>query len=128
MMVYLATNSRPDISFAVNQCSWYCLDSKSWMLFTWFYLFVDADFAGMYTKKDPKYPTSVKSRKGWIVTLGGVPVTWASKLQTEIALSTMESEYIALSTGMRELVGIRKLLKEITDKTVLACNVVSQVS
>ena len=35
--------------------------------------------------------------------LNGCPVHCMSKLQTEIALSTLESEYIALSTAMREL-------------------------
>ena len=62
----------------------------------------------------------MKSRTGWMLTLGGVPVTWASKLQTEISLSTMESEYIALSAGMRELIGARRLIIEIATKCNLA--------
>jgi len=28
---------------------------------------------------------------------------WSSKLQTEIATSTLHAEYVALSTGMRDL-------------------------
>ena len=43
----------------------------------------------------------------------GAPLLWASKLQTQIALSTMEAEYIALSQAMRELIPIREVLKEI---------------
>jgi len=43
----------------------------------------------------------------------GCPLTWVSKLQTQIALSTMESEYIALSQSMRELIGIHEVIKEI---------------
>ena len=43
----------------------------------------------------------------------GCPLLWVSKLQTQIALSTMESEYIALSHSMRELIGVRQVLKEI---------------
>ena len=79
-----------------------------------FDLYVDADFAGMFTAEDPEDPISVKSRMGWVTTLGSIPVTWSSKLQSEIALSMMEAEYISLSTGMRELVGMRKLVKEIS--------------
>ena len=45
----------------------------------------------------------------------GCPITWQSKLQTEIALSTTESEYIALSTAMREVIPFLNLLKEISD-------------
>jgi hypothetical protein len=34
----------------------------------------------------------------------GYPITWGSKMQTEIALSTTESEYRALSTAMQEVI------------------------
>jgi len=40
------------------------------------------------------------------------PVVWASKLQTEIALSVTEAEYIALSTAAREILPILSLAKE----------------
>jgi hypothetical protein len=43
----------------------------------------------------------------------GVPIVWVSKIQTQIALSTMEAEYIALSQSMRDLIPIRDILKEI---------------
>jgi hypothetical protein len=58
-------------------------------------------------------PASVKSRTGFIVTLSGVPIVWTSKLQTEIASSTMMAEYIALSTAMRTLIPLRVTLQEI---------------
>jgi hypothetical protein len=37
-------------------------------------------------------------------------VLWCSKLQTEIALSTAEAEYIALSSAARELICFMRLL------------------
>ena len=40
-------------------------------------------------------------------------MVWASNLQTEIALRTLEAEYIALSQAMRELVPLRNTLLEI---------------
>ena len=43
-----------------------------------------------------------------------------SRLQSEIALSTTEAEYIALSTAMRDLLPTRALLKEIGDKMQLS--------
>ena len=79
---------------------------------------VDVDFAEMFNLDDASDPTSVKSRTGWILSLGSVPITWFSKIQGEIALSTMEAEYIALSTGMRELIGMRKLMQELSDKKI----------
>ena len=38
---------------------------------------------------------------------------WKSKLQTLVAVSTMEAEYVALSMCMRELISLRRLLKEL---------------
>ena len=65
--------------------------------------YADADYAGLWGAEDPTDPISVKSRSGFVVTLGGVPVFWQSKMQTEIALSTQESEYISLTQAMRSL-------------------------
>ena len=76
----------------------------------------DADFAGLWKVEDQQDSTSVKSRTGFIFTLGSCPILWASKLQTEIALSTMEAEYIALSVAMREFIPLQRTLFEIADK------------
>ena len=76
-------------------------------------LYADADFAGLWNVENNADAISVKSRTGFVICLGDVPVTWHSKLQTEIATSTMHAEYIALSTGMRELLPAKNLLKEL---------------
>ena len=54
--------------------------------------YVDADFAGLYQVKDEQDPISAKSRSGYLITFMGSPIQWSSKCQTQIALSTMESE------------------------------------
>ena len=61
-------------------------------------LYVDADFAGLWTYEDDQDPVCVKSRTGVVVTLGDCPIHFASKLQTEIATSTLEAAY-SLSTS-----------------------------
>ena len=45
----------------------------------------------------------------------GCPTLWVSKMQTQCALSTMESEYLALSQSMRDLIPLREVLKEINE-------------
>jgi hypothetical protein len=45
----------------------------------------------------------------------GMPITWASCLQTEIALSSKESEYISLSTSLREALPMITFLQELVD-------------
>ena len=137
MLMYLATNSRPDVAYAVNQCARFthCPRNSHALAVKRVvrYLqgtkekglimnprgdfnvdcYVDADFAGLWKSEDPTDPISVKSRTGYIVTFMGCPLTWLSKLQSQIALSTMEAEYIALSTAMREIIAVREVLKEI---------------
>ena len=75
--------------------------------------FVDADFAGGWKDSDHSSPESVLSRSGYVIMYAGCPIYWCSKLQTEIALSTTESEYIALSSAMREVIPFLNLMKEV---------------
>ncbi len=90
---------------------------------------VDADFAGNWDKSDPEDPSSVKSRTGYLITFADVPLVWKSKVQDHIALSTMESEYIALSTAMRTLLFIRALFRELCEHHNLSYgNKISKIS
>ena len=73
----------------------------------------DSDFAGAFSYEDPNDATSARSRTGFVITLGGIPIVWTSKLQDLISQSTMESEYIALSTAMRSLLPLRTTLFDI---------------
>ena len=75
--------------------------------------YADANFAGLYATEDKIDLISVKSRTGVLLTFGNVPILWSSKLQSEISLSTLELEYIALSQGMRKLLLARRFLFEL---------------
>ena len=142
MLMYLSTNTRPDIAFAVHQCARFthaprqshAVAIKKILR----YLagtkdkgirikpteklevdcYVDADFAGLWGVENDQEPVSVKSRTGFVITFMGCPLLWTSKLQTMIALSTMEAEYIALSTSIRELIATRSILQEIGSITL----------
>ena len=72
--------------------------------------FVDADFAGLWGAESPHDSTSVKSRTGYVINLAECPVIWVSKLQSDIALSTMEAEYNALSMAMKDLLPLQRLV------------------
>ena len=76
-------------------------------------MYVDADFAGLWHQQHSAMRECVLSRTGYIITYCNCPIHWVSKLQTEIALSTTESEYIALSMATRDLLPLRRLLQEI---------------
>ena len=76
-------------------------------------VYVDADFAGGWSDADSNNADKVLSRTGFVICYANCPVIWCSKLQTEIALSTAEAEYIALSHALREAIPIQNLTKEI---------------
>jgi len=90
--------------------------------------YADADFAGLYNVENHMDPVCVKSRMGFVLVLGGCPLFWLSKLQTEIALSTTEAEYIVLLQAMRALLPMRSLLKEVGTKMNLSYSTKSMVS
>jgi hypothetical protein len=119
---YSAQTTRPDIVYATHQLAKYSSDPREPHGEAVFYLtrylkktrdlgtrfkpnqdkgfkcYCDADFSGNWNKHlAPFDPSTAKSRSGWIMFYTGCPVVWASKLQTQVALSTTEAEYIAMS-------------------------------
>jgi hypothetical protein len=75
-------------------------------------VYVDADFCGNWDSKETWDVDTARSRHGYIISCAGCPVMWKSQLQTEIALSSTESEYCGLSYALRDAIPIMKLLKE----------------
>jgi hypothetical protein len=69
----------------------------------------------------PVDPSTSKSRSGWIIFYAGRPVSWASKLQSQVALSTTEAEYIAMSQSLRDIIPIMGLLQEMREQNFMSC-------
>jgi hypothetical protein len=67
-----------------------------------------------------------KSTFGCCFTLGSAMVSWCSRKQTTVALSTAEAEYIALCVAVRKVVWLPKLLADLfgheMDSTVIHCD------
>ena len=87
----------------------------------------DADFAGLYGHEDAQDPHCARSRTGYVILAFGCPVLWRSKLQTEIALSTMEAEYVAISTSCRDLFPVVDMIKELSRTVGLSDDFVSKI-
>ena len=78
---------------------------------------INSDFSRNWDPEGaPDDPDMAQSRMGFIIEYAGCPVIWASKMQTLIALSSSEAEYIALSTSLRETIPLMELLHEIRDQ------------
>lgn len=78
----------------------------------------DADFAGDLDDR--------KSTTGYIFTLGGGSVAWASRKQEGVSLSTTEAELVSkVSEATRETAWIGRLLEELGTKVIpveVRCN------
>jgi hypothetical protein len=55
----------------------------------------------------------LNSCTGHIIWFADCPLIWSSKLQTTIALSTTEAEYIVLSTALCDVIYVMQILKEL---------------
>jgi hypothetical protein len=65
---------------------------------------VDADWAGDIETR--------RSHTGYVLMLNGGPVSWKSRRQDSVALSTSEAEYMAASLCGQEVVYIRSILRD----------------
>lgn len=127
--MYLAVVTRPDITFAVGSVSRYLekpaeahvnavkrilkyvkgtLDME--ILFEGgndltFCGYSDADYAG-----DKR---TARSTSGYVFLFGGGIISWGSERQKSVALSTTESEYMAASYAIKELIWLKQLLSEL---------------
>ena len=69
------------------------------------YGYSDADWAGDTDDR--------RSTTGNLFILAGGPVSWLSKKQATVALSTSEAEYIAVSAASQEAIWLRRLLQDL---------------
>ena len=67
--------------------------------------FTDADWAGN--------PNDRKSTAGYLTFVGGNLVTWRSKKQKVVALSSAEAEFRGIRSGLTEILWLRKLMTEL---------------
>ncbi|XP_042041415.1 uncharacterized mitochondrial protein AtMg00810-like [Salvia splendens] len=67
--------------------------------------FTDADWAGN--------PNDRKSTAGYFTFIGGNLVTWRSKKQKVVALSSAEAEFRGIKSGLTELLWLRRIMKEL---------------
>ena len=73
--------------------------------------YVDASFA--------TDPDSRRSVTGYIFFISGGPVSWQSRLQTSVALSSMEAEYMATTAATQEALWQTRLLQQLGMRVTL---------
>ncbi|KAJ9567153.1 hypothetical protein OSB04_003119 [Centaurea solstitialis] len=127
-LMYAMLSTRPDIAFAVGKLSRYTHNPGliHWQAINrvFKYLKGTMDYGLTYSGfpsvlegySDGSWITNKEdhsSTSGWVFILGGGAICWASKKQTCITASTMESEFVALAAAGKEAEWLRNLIYEI---------------
>ena len=127
-LLYAASMTRPDLSYALSMVSRYCSNPDSThvaaLLRIFRYVQGTLDHGIGYEPgqeffhgySDADWANSIDGRRshgGFIFFLAGGPVSWFSKRQNTVALSSCESEYYALVEAGKEAVWFRQLLMEL---------------
>ena len=126
-LMYAMVSTRPNISHVVGVVSRFMANpsKEHWAVVKWvlWYLrgtsdycitynsghelvcgYVDSDFAGDMDKR--------RLTSGYVFTLAGGAISWMSKLQNIVALSTTQVEYIVASHACKEAVRLKGLFCE----------------
>ncbi|CAI7895363.1 unnamed protein product [Closterium sp. NIES-54] len=106
-LMYAAVNTRPDVAFATGQLARIvqCPNEEQ--------VAAGIRVAKCFLCIRTEDMTSVG---GFIFCVGGGPTAWESKKQVDQALSSVESEYMALFRAVREIVWQRRLLAELGEE------------
>jgi hypothetical protein len=138
-LLYAANTTRPDIAYAVSVLSQYLMNPsddhwraakrllrylkgtadmgiyfgrESTVFFNGYSRGVKGVRVNGYTDADFAACISRRSRSGYAFFCGDSLVSWLSKKQSLIALSTCEAEYYALTEGGKEAIHLRRLFWE----------------
>ncbi|KAH9764742.1 hypothetical protein KPL70_001639 [Citrus sinensis] len=87
--------------YAMNDCGQQCVGDCGQQCVG----YCDSDFAGDLDKR--------RSTTDYVFTLGGGPVSWRSILQSTIALSTTEAEYMAETEAVKKAIWLKGLLGDL---------------
>lgn len=126
-LLYLSHTTRPDISFMIGALSRYNQNPgiEHWRCAKHVvkYLKKTIDYKIIYKKTgeplrtftDADWASDLDERRscsGNIHILAGGSISWFSRKQASVALSTMEAEYIVLSEAVKETIHLRRLIRE----------------
>ncbi|CAH9062481.1 unnamed protein product [Cuscuta epithymum] len=127
-LMYAMVCTRPDIAQAVGTVSRFLSNpgKEHWEAVKWILRYLKGTtklslcYGGAdpvlegYTDADMAGDTdSRKSTSGYIYTFAGGTVSWQSRLQKCVALSTTEAEYIAAAEAGKEMLWLKRFLQEL---------------
>ena len=126
-LMYAAMGTRPDIAFATSTVAQFC-DNPGWVhweavkrIFRYLLgtkkleLVYGGESRGIvgYVDADGASQEHRRAISGYVFMVDGGAVSWSSKKQELVTLSTTEAEYVAQTHAAKEAVWLRRLLTEL---------------
>jgi hypothetical protein len=128
-LMYAMTQIRPDHAFAVSRLSQYCSNpmEEHWKAVkrvmrylkgtaTTGILYGRVAHQGLVGFTDAAYGDDKGTRRStgaYLFFYGGAPISWQSKRQQTVALSTCEAEYMAAAQATKEAIWLQGLLHDV---------------
>jgi len=126
-MMYVMLGTRPDLAFTIGYLSQYLAHPTEhcwnmarralhYLAFTKHFKLTyhdDDNIISGYADSDWASQADSKSVSGYVFMMNGAAISWKSKKQTIIALSTAEAEYVSACTAAKEAVWLRNFAVEL---------------
>jgi len=128
-LLYLTLGTRPDIAYAVILMSQFMSNPSEdhikkaihiikYVKSTLYAKLIYNGKAneGLHGYADADWGSDVDTRKsvtGYVIKLAGAPISWTSRKQKTVALSSTEAEYMSLTDAIKQLVWMKSLFKEL---------------
>ena len=131
-LMYAMMGTRPDIAYAVSVVSRYASnpDDNCWTAVKRIFRYLRGTLQLKLTYKGPLQPltgysdsdyagdpATRRSTSGYVFNLGSAAISWSSKRQPTVALSTCEAEYMGQVNATKEAIWLERLLEKLTQIT-----------
>jgi len=130
-LLYLSTKTRTDIAFAVRSVARFCAEPtlQHWTAVKrilrylrgaseFCILYCRSDSTGCVGFSDADWGGSLDDRKstsGYLFQIDGTAISWRSNKHSCVALSTAETEYVALAAAAQEAIWLQQLISDIVN-------------
>lgn len=129
-LMYLAVATRPDIMFSVSYLSQFnsCYGEEHFKSAKRILRYLKGTKTAalcykkteleLYGQADADFASCTVDRKsysGYCFKFAGAPISWESKKQKSVALSTAEAEYTCIAEAAKEAIHLKRLLNDISD-------------
>jgi hypothetical protein len=129
-LMYAMLGTRPDIAYAVSMLGQFSINPSTthWAAVKRVFRYLggtmhqtlvfdgNEDKIGLHGYCDSGHAGDLETRKctsGYVCFLSGAAISWSSRKQRTVALSTTEAEYMAITEARKEIVWLQRLLQEI---------------